>query len=223
MVSCHRSETPLIYKAVPSWFVRVQHAQEKLLENNKKTYWWVPVLSDWSGKVSEVIDGFSVLFDGAFSIECFEQPGCYCLVGANAECELTTAACLHVITSHNMRSLLWSDMLLVKHFPEGQDQQVQGLFPANSCQTAQLLTVISIRLAIQDEALLCVCVWGGGRWMCAWLCVCVYRCVAMWACVWGGGERKEARARPCVRGEKTGQWTLNLMHLLQILFCFCFV
>ena len=39
MVSCHRSETPLIYKAVPSWFVRVQHAQEKLLENNKKTYW----------------------------------------------------------------------------------------------------------------------------------------------------------------------------------------
>lgn len=117
MVSCHRSETPLIYKAVPSWFVRVQHAQEKLLENNKKTYWWVPVLSDWSGKVSEVIDGFSVLFDGAFGIGCFEQPGCYCLVGANAECGLTTAAYLHVITSHNMCSLLWSDMLLVKHFP----------------------------------------------------------------------------------------------------------
>ena len=42
--------------------------------------------------------------------------------------------------------------------------------------------------------------------------------------MWGGGERKEARARPCVRGgEKTGQWTLNLMHLLQILFYFVFV
>ncbi|KAL8620374.1 hypothetical protein ACOMHN_012999 [Nucella lapillus] len=36
---CWRSETPLIYKAVPSWFIRVQQAQEKLLENNQKTYW----------------------------------------------------------------------------------------------------------------------------------------------------------------------------------------
>ncbi|XP_076447900.1 isoleucine--tRNA ligase, cytoplasmic-like [Babylonia areolata] len=36
---CWRSETPLIYKAVPSWFIRVEQAQEKLLENNQKTYW----------------------------------------------------------------------------------------------------------------------------------------------------------------------------------------
>ncbi|XP_070193742.1 isoleucine--tRNA ligase, cytoplasmic-like isoform X2 [Littorina saxatilis] len=36
---CWRSETPLIYKAVPSWFVRVEQAREQLLENNKKTYW----------------------------------------------------------------------------------------------------------------------------------------------------------------------------------------
>ena len=62
---------------------------------------------------------------------------------------------------------------------QGQDQQIQGLFPANCCQTAQLLTVISIRLAIQDEAPLCVCVcvWGGGGSV--YVCVCVYRCVAM--------------------------------------------
>ena len=38
-VSVYRSDTPLIYKAVPSWFIRVEHAQHKLLENNKKTYW----------------------------------------------------------------------------------------------------------------------------------------------------------------------------------------
>ncbi|XP_074644579.1 isoleucine--tRNA ligase, cytoplasmic-like isoform X2 [Tubulanus polymorphus] len=36
---CWRSETPLIYKAVPSWFVRVEHMTEKLLANNKETYW----------------------------------------------------------------------------------------------------------------------------------------------------------------------------------------
>ncbi|XP_054866468.1 LOW QUALITY PROTEIN: isoleucine--tRNA ligase, cytoplasmic [Amphiprion ocellaris] len=36
---CWRSDTPLIYKAVPSWFVRVEHMVEKLLDNNAKCYW----------------------------------------------------------------------------------------------------------------------------------------------------------------------------------------
>lgn len=57
---CWRSETPLIYKAVPSWFIRVQQAQEKLLENNQKTYWvpdfvkdkrfgnWLREARDWA-------------------------------------------------------------------------------------------------------------------------------------------------------------------------------
>ncbi|XP_078104974.1 isoleucine--tRNA ligase, cytoplasmic [Sander vitreus] len=36
---CWRSDTPLIYKAVPSWFVRVEHMVDKLLENNSKCYW----------------------------------------------------------------------------------------------------------------------------------------------------------------------------------------
>jgi len=35
-----RSDTPLIYKAVPSWFVRVEHMVEKLLDNNSKCYWY---------------------------------------------------------------------------------------------------------------------------------------------------------------------------------------
>lgn len=35
----NRSDTPLIYKAVPSWFVRVEHMVEKLLDNNGKCYW----------------------------------------------------------------------------------------------------------------------------------------------------------------------------------------
>ncbi|KAM6981115.1 isoleucine--tRNA ligase, cytoplasmic [Aplochiton taeniatus] len=36
---CWRSDTPLIYKAVPSWFVRVEHMVEKLLHNNDQCYW----------------------------------------------------------------------------------------------------------------------------------------------------------------------------------------
>ncbi|XP_052781081.1 isoleucine--tRNA ligase, cytoplasmic-like [Mya arenaria] len=57
---CWRSETPLIYKAVSSWFVRVEHAQEMLLANNAQTYWvpdfvkekrfanWLREARDWA-------------------------------------------------------------------------------------------------------------------------------------------------------------------------------
>ena len=34
-----RSETPLIYKAVPSWFIQVETIVEQLLANNSKCYW----------------------------------------------------------------------------------------------------------------------------------------------------------------------------------------
>ena len=36
---CWRSDTPLIYKAVPSWFVRVEEIKEKLLKANGMTHW----------------------------------------------------------------------------------------------------------------------------------------------------------------------------------------
>ncbi|XP_078517523.1 isoleucine--tRNA ligase, cytoplasmic [Lissotriton helveticus] len=36
---CWRSDTPLIYKAVPSWFVRVEHMVDKLLNCNSQCYW----------------------------------------------------------------------------------------------------------------------------------------------------------------------------------------
>lgn len=38
---CWRSDTPLIYKAVPSWFVKVENIIEKLLKNNGETRWYV--------------------------------------------------------------------------------------------------------------------------------------------------------------------------------------
>jgi isoleucyl-tRNA synthetase len=36
---CWRSETPLIYRAVPSWFIRVEMIVQQLLDNNNKCYW----------------------------------------------------------------------------------------------------------------------------------------------------------------------------------------
>jgi isoleucyl-tRNA synthetase len=57
---CWRSQSPLIYKAVPSWFVRVTPIVEKLLKNNEQTYWvpeaikegrfhnWLANARDWN-------------------------------------------------------------------------------------------------------------------------------------------------------------------------------
>jgi isoleucyl-tRNA synthetase len=36
---CWRSDTPLIYKAVPSWFIKVEEIRDRLVKNNNETYW----------------------------------------------------------------------------------------------------------------------------------------------------------------------------------------
>jgi len=57
---CWRSGTPLLYRAIPAWFVRVQSATDKLVANNKKTHWvpqfvgdsrfgnWLANARDWN-------------------------------------------------------------------------------------------------------------------------------------------------------------------------------
>jgi len=57
---CWRSDTPLLYKAVPSWFVRVEDFKDRLLKNNSQTYWvpeyakekrfanWLTDARDWA-------------------------------------------------------------------------------------------------------------------------------------------------------------------------------
>lgn len=57
---CWRSEQPLIYRAIPSWFVSVEDIKDKLLANNEKTYWvpdfvkekrfhnWLENARDWA-------------------------------------------------------------------------------------------------------------------------------------------------------------------------------
>lgn len=57
---CWRSETPLIQRAVPAWFVRVTEFRDQLVENNLQTYWvpgfvqhnrfgsWLENARDWN-------------------------------------------------------------------------------------------------------------------------------------------------------------------------------
>ncbi|KAK4872143.1 hypothetical protein RN001_016267 [Aquatica leii] len=57
---CWRSETPLIYRAVPSWFIRVEHMSEDLQKASSETYWvpdfvkdkrfgnWLREARDWA-------------------------------------------------------------------------------------------------------------------------------------------------------------------------------
>lgn len=57
---CWRSDTPLIYRAIPSWFVKVEELVERLLANNAESRWvpefvqtnrfanWLRDARDWS-------------------------------------------------------------------------------------------------------------------------------------------------------------------------------
>ncbi|MFK7872863.1 MAG: isoleucine--tRNA ligase [Oligoflexales bacterium] len=57
---CERTDTPLIYKAVPSWYVRVESLVEKLVKNNQEVHWvpghlkngrmgkWLENARDWA-------------------------------------------------------------------------------------------------------------------------------------------------------------------------------
>jgi isoleucyl-tRNA synthetase len=56
---CYRTETPLMYKAVPSWFIKVESLKDDLMENNMKSTWvpkyvqekrfhnWLADAKDW--------------------------------------------------------------------------------------------------------------------------------------------------------------------------------
>ncbi|MCR9278497.1 MAG: isoleucine--tRNA ligase [Pseudomonadaceae bacterium] len=57
---CYRSDTPLIYRAIPSWFVRVSGMRDKLAQSNEKIHWvpdhikdgrfgnWIGDAQDWA-------------------------------------------------------------------------------------------------------------------------------------------------------------------------------
>jgi len=50
---CYRCETPLMYRAIPAWFVNIQKIKKKMLSLNKKINWYPEFLKD--GRVSHTI------------------------------------------------------------------------------------------------------------------------------------------------------------------------
>jgi isoleucyl-tRNA synthetase len=57
---CYRTGTPLIYKAIPTWFVRVERLKERMVEHNRRIHWvpdhvgtrrfgnWLEDARDWA-------------------------------------------------------------------------------------------------------------------------------------------------------------------------------
>ncbi len=57
---CPRTGTPLIYKAIPSWFVRVERLRDRMVELNERIHWvpeyvgtkrfgnWLETARDWA-------------------------------------------------------------------------------------------------------------------------------------------------------------------------------
>jgi isoleucyl-tRNA synthetase len=43
---CYRSDTPLIYKTVPSWFIKVEDYREKFIASNNQTKWVPPFVKE---------------------------------------------------------------------------------------------------------------------------------------------------------------------------------
>jgi len=52
---CWRSGTPLLYRAIPSWFVRIEKHRERLIENTLQTQWVPPTIRD--GRFLEWLKG----------------------------------------------------------------------------------------------------------------------------------------------------------------------
>ena len=52
---CYRSDTPLIYKAIPSWYVKVESIREELLKSNSQIYWVPAHIKD--GRFGKWLEG----------------------------------------------------------------------------------------------------------------------------------------------------------------------
>lgn len=53
---CYRSGTPLIYRAIPGWFINVEAIRDKIVANNLKTY-WVPAFVQEKRFHNWLVDG----------------------------------------------------------------------------------------------------------------------------------------------------------------------
>ena len=52
---CPRSDTPLIYKTIPSWYIKVESIKDKLLKSNSEIYWVPDHIKD--GRFGKWLEG----------------------------------------------------------------------------------------------------------------------------------------------------------------------
>ena len=52
---CPRSDTPIIYRTIPSWYMKVEHMRDELVENNKQINWVPGHLQ--SGRMGKWLEG----------------------------------------------------------------------------------------------------------------------------------------------------------------------